>query len=242
MAETLRHYGPAAIACVLLAFRLVKGWRGPPDPARGTVWLVLLGLSLSLTLLTPAVYAFVGSVSGTPNLARLLAHGSMLVVAWSARTFLWHLSHPVAVARPRTRLHLAALAVTFAAMCVLFALADTPVDDVRFAGRYAATPWVLEYWLVYIAYLTPSFASVVVLGWQYARMSNGPLLRVGLRLVATGAFLAIGYLAHKALAFAAARYGFPILPAGTCCPTASCRSPRTCWCSRERRCRHGGGS
>ncbi|MEV4179710.1 MAB_1171c family putative transporter [Nonomuraea sp. NPDC049709] len=214
MADTLRHYGPAAVAWVLLAYRVSKGRRGAPDPARDTVWLVLLGLSLSLTLLTPAVYAFAGRVSGVPNLARLLGHGSMLVVAWSARTFLWHLNHPITEVQPRTRLHLGFLAATFAAMSVLFVLADTPVDDARFAARYAGDPWVLEYWLVYIAYLTPAFASMAVLGWAYAHMSTAPLLRVGLRLVAIGAFLAIGYNLHKALVFASERFGFSYPPAG----------------------------
>ncbi|MFC4116603.1 MAB_1171c family putative transporter [Nonomuraea zeae] len=208
MAEALRHYGPAVIAWVLLAYRVRKGLRGPPDPARDTVWLLLLGLSLSLTLLTPAVYLFVGRVTGIPNLARLLGHGSMLVVAWSARTFLWHLSHPASAARPLTRLHLAALALTFVVMCTLFAAADTPVDDVRFAARYAAAPWVLEYWIIYIAYLIPAFTSMAVLGRQYARMSTAPLLRVGLRLVTVGAYLAIGYHLHKAVAFAAERFSF----------------------------------
>ncbi|GAA1012725.1 hypothetical protein Aple_014720 [Acrocarpospora pleiomorpha] len=214
MAEALRHYGPAVIAWVLLAYRVRKGRRGPPDPARETVWLLLLGLSLSLTLLTPAVYGFVGDVTGIPNLARLLGHGSMLVVAWSARSFLWHLNHPVSAVRPLTRVHLSAMALTFAGMCVLFWAADAPVNDARFAARYAAAPWVLEYWLVYIAYLIPAFGSMAVLGWQYARMSTAPLLRVGLRLVTMGAYLAIGYHVHKALAFAAERFAFSYPPAG----------------------------
>jgi hypothetical protein len=215
MAEALRHYGPAAIAWVLLAYRVRKGRRGPPDPARDTVWLLLLGLSLSLTLLTPTVYLFVGHLTGIPNLARLLGHGSMLVVAWSARTFLWHLNHPVSAVRPLTRIHLAAMALTFAGMGVLFMAADTPVNDVRFAARYAAAPWVLEYWLLYIAYLIPAFGSMAVRGWRYARMSTAPLLRVGLRLVTMGAYLAIGYLVHKALAFAAERLSFAYPPAGS---------------------------
>ncbi|MEO3813412.1 MAB_1171c family putative transporter [Sphaerisporangium sp. B11E5] len=214
MAEALRHYGPAAIAWVLLAYRVSKGRRGPPDPAQDTVWLVLLGLSLSLTLLTPAVYAFVGRVTGIPNLARLLGHGGMLIVAWSAKTFLWHLNHPVPAGRPRTGFHLTVVILTFAVMCALFMAADTPVNDVRFAARYAAAPWVLEYWLVYSAYLIPAFAIMAALGWRYARMSTAPLLRVGLRLVTLGAYLAIGYQVHKTLTFAAERLSFSYPPAG----------------------------
>ncbi|MFG1949403.1 MAB_1171c family putative transporter [Nonomuraea sp. NPDC048826] len=215
MAEALRHYGPAVIAWVLLAYRVRKGRRGPPDPARDTVWLVLLGLSLSLTFLTPAVYALIGEVTGIPNLARLLGHGSMLVVAWSARTFLWHLSHPVSAVRPLTRFHLAIMALTFTVMSALFLAADTPVNDVRFAARYAATPGVLEYWLVYTTYLIPAFGSMAVLGRRYARMSTAPLLRVGLRLVTVGAYLAIGYHVHKTLVFAAARLSFSYPPTGS---------------------------
>ncbi|GIH26573.1 hypothetical protein Aph01nite_48830 [Acrocarpospora phusangensis] len=214
MADLLRQYGPPALAWAFVVWRGLLARRHPKDPARRDLWLVLVALALSLTLLTPAVYAFAGDVTGIPNLARLLGHISMLVVAWSAQEFLRRMSD--AAARPRTwsARHAGILLAVIAAMVALFALAATPVDDFSWASRYAAHPWILEYWLVYLGYLAPAFAHMALLGWRYARVTTDAVLSLGLRLVAVGALGGLAYHVHRALSIAGQRLGFGYLPPG----------------------------
>lgn len=207
--EWLRLYGPAALAWVVLAARVLLVHRLPRDPGRRAVWVALSALAVLLTVVTPVSYPTVARVTGVPNLARLLAHAGMLVLAWATHAFLLHANHPPAVARLRSLSYACGLAGVLGLMGILFVLAPTPVDDVWFEARYASTPGVLEYWLVYLAGLTPAFAGMARAGWRFGGASTNPSLRLGLRLVAAGALCALAYHVHMACYFAANRFGLP---------------------------------
>jgi hypothetical protein len=203
MADWLRFYGPALLAWAFIAGKLYGQLRRG-YPSSGTVWLVLVGLACSLTLQAPGPYRALSSLTGVPNIARLVSHLLMLVVVWSAQALLSRLSNQDTPLH-RYRWGLAVVAVV---MSVLFWLAPTPVDDVRFAGRYAAAPWVLEYWLVFLVALAPAFYNVVRLGWRYSRLSGTDVGRLGLRLIVVGAASSLVYHVHKAVFFAARRFSF----------------------------------
>jgi hypothetical protein len=208
MGELLYRYGPAALAWALFCSR-----RSGDDPARRCVRWVLLGLAVSLTALSPAVYALVGDISGVGHLARLVGHGAMLFAAWAAHEFLSHMN---GLGRG-SRWHAWWIAGAFAVMCVLFASAP---------DLYPDEPGVLEYCVVYLAGQAPAFGNVIRLGLRYARAADAPALRIGMRLVAAGAAGALAYLANKVVLTAAARFGFDY-PAGrtvlvsTVLPTAA---------------------
>ncbi|RCG21860.1 hypothetical protein DQ384_35880 [Sphaerisporangium album] len=213
MGDWLRFYGPPLLGWALLLSLLPHAYLRPPDLARRMLAEILLAVTISLTVLTPAVYSAIGQYSGVPNLARPLGHASMLTAAWSAQTLLRLLSAPPSRLTTRQRYaHLWVLVPAFAILGVLFALAPTPVDDVRFAGRYAAAPWVFEYWMVYLAFLTPAFGNLVRFASRYARMAANSTLSLGLRLAAIGAVCGLAYHVHKAFVFGAARFGFQYLP------------------------------
>jgi hypothetical protein len=156
---------------------------------------VLLGLAVSLTALTPAVYAFVGQVTGIGHLARLVGHGGMLFAAWAAQEFLAQMN---GLGRG-ARWHAWWVCGSFAVLCVLFALAPE---------LYPQQPGVLEYCVVYLAGQAPAFGNVVRLGLRYARAADAPALRTGMRLVAAGVSIALLYLVNKVVLTAAARFGF----------------------------------
>ncbi|MFI0418387.1 MAB_1171c family putative transporter [Spongiactinospora sp. 9N601] len=211
MAEWIRMYGPSIVAWFLLLLA-PHGRRRQAEPSRRMVALVLTGLAISTTVNTPVVYGLIGELTGIPNLARLLGHAGMLGVAWAGHAFFHLMDEPGRNARAGIVRYACYLAAALVAMAVLFAAAPTPVDDVRFAARYGAAPWVLEYWLVYALAIVPAFVGVTREGLRCARMAATATLRAGLHLVVAGAAVAMAYQVHKAIYFAARRLEFSYPP------------------------------
>ena len=83
MGELIVQYTPPILAWALFLSRR-RGQNG----ARQYVRWVLLGLAVSLTALTPAVYSAIGDLSGVPHLARLIGHGGMLFAVWAGQEFM----------------------------------------------------------------------------------------------------------------------------------------------------------
>lgn len=212
MLEAVRFYWPPMLVSAFFVIMLVNGKYRPRTDAQRAVRLGLLGLGLSLIVLTPVGYSLIARATGIPNLGRLLGHGFMLIAAWSALAFVAHLTMTPQDASRRSLRVAWWLGVGFGVLTVLFALAPTDIDDVRFAGRYADTPWVLEYWLVYVVCVAPAFATMARESWRFARVTPDLVLNLGLRLVAAGAICALVYHLHKGLFFAGHRFGFGYLP------------------------------
>lgn len=97
-------------------------------------------------------------------------------------------------------------------MTVFFVLA--PVDDeaLDFMTRYGNAPFVLEYRLVFLLYLGFALVNVVRLSWRYANIASRPAMDLGLRMVAGGAVVGLGYVAHDAGRLVTTRLGvgYPI--------------------------------
>jgi hypothetical protein len=201
MTEWLRMYGPALLAWGFVVGKLVK-WRRQRSLTGGTLWLILIGLACSFTFTAPVPYRAVAELTGVPNIGRLLSHICILLAAWATQAMLMGLT------KSEHREHRWWLGTAIVALTVVFALADTPIDDPRFAGRYAETPWVLEYWLVFVAGLAPAFVNVVRLCWRYARLSGSAIGRLGLRLISIGIVVSLVYHVHKGIFFAANRFDF----------------------------------
>jgi hypothetical protein len=194
-------YGPALLAWGLVIGKLVK-WRRQRSLTGGTLWLILIGLSCSLTVTAPVPYRAIAELTGVPNIGRLLSHVFMLLAVWAAQAMLLSLTNSDIRERRWW------LVTVIVALSVVFALADTPVDDPRFASRYAETPWVMEYWLVFVAGLAPAFVNIVRLCWRYARLSSSLIGKLGLRLISIGIVVSLVYHAHKGIYFAARRFDF----------------------------------
>lgn len=201
--DWVRLSGPAVLAWAFVVAKLVDRWRRKARTG-SAIWFILLGLACSLTAMSPAPYRLISEVTGVPNLGRLVSHLFILLVAVAAQTLLLRLSTSSPV---RPLRHVWWPVLVGVAITVLFALADTPVDDVRFAGRYAGEPWVLEYWLVFVLGLAPAFVRTIVLCWRYAGLSGTAAGKLGLRIVAAGITCSLLYHVHKALFFASAAFG-----------------------------------
>jgi len=205
MAAGPLQVGPALLAWAAVAFKLPAVYRNPRNPRLRAFWLGLAGVALTLTVLLPSVQLAIDELAGVPNLARLLGHSFGLAAGWSVLAFLLLLDDPASTARRKIHHYGWLLAGTLVLMAVLFELA--PIDDetTEFMGRYADAPSMLEYWLVFLAYLGLVGANVVHRSWRYARLSDRVALRLGLRLTAAGALLGVGYVVHQGLYLAMRR-------------------------------------
>lgn len=202
MIDWLRLYGPAVLVWGIVLGKLLK-WHRQRSLTGGSLWLILFSLAFAFTVMIPSIYHAIADVTGVPNLARLLSHIFMLLTGWAAQAMMLGLN------KSEIRQRRWWLVVVIVALSVVFSLADTPVDTPRFARLYAATPWVLEYWLVFVAGLAPAFVNVVRLCWRYARLSGSAIGKLGLRLISAGFSVSLVYHAHKACYFASERFGFP---------------------------------
>jgi hypothetical protein len=205
MARDLLSYVPALLMWAAVLYKFPR--RRPPEPGARFLWLTLLGLALAMTVLLPPVYQIVDRLVGVPNLARLLGNGLVLVAGWTAQAYLFHLNYSAERARPAIRRNGCLLLVTLIGTSILFSLARVDEEALDFQNRFAGEPFIMEYRLLYLAYLGLTLAYVVPLSWRYAGISPRPALSLGLRLVAAGGIVGCGYVIHEALLVLTRRLG-----------------------------------
>jgi hypothetical protein len=190
---------PAGLAWVAVGYTFPALLRRRHDPAFRAFWLSLLFLALSLSVLVPPGYAAIDKLSGVANLARLLGNALILVAGWQVQAFLFHLNYPDDRARLRIGWSASFLAAALILLTAFFALAPVRREAADFVGRYADAPFVLEYRLVFLAYLGWALGAIVFLSWRYAKLVERPALRLGLRVDALGGILGLGYVLNETL-------------------------------------------
>ena len=191
--------GPALVAWTAVLYKLSARRRSPDDPAAHPYLGTLVALALALTVLAHPVYVTLDRLAGIPNLARLLGHSFIVLAAWSARSTLSYVNYPFEQARSRVRHHGAILVVALVFMVVLFGLAPVDEETMQFMSRYATTPFILEYWLVFLGFLGVALFDIVRLDLTHAARADNPALKVGLRTVALGGIVGLGYVANEGL-------------------------------------------
>jgi hypothetical protein len=204
MGEAARLYGPAVLAWIALTGRMITQRGRVHDASKRLVLIFFGAAACTFTLQTPLCYHATGELLGIPNIAKPLNHAGVLVTALAA----WRLLLRLAGNRAGRR-RIWWLAVVLAGMAITFALADTPVNDVQFNSRYAATPWVLEYWLIYLAGLLPVLVDVAWLGWRCLAVAENRAVRLRMWMASAGASALVVYHVHKGYSFAARRFGMP---------------------------------
>jgi len=199
---------PAMLAWAGVVYKLPAFLRSRHDPTIRAFWLSLLFLALALTILLPSVAAWIDRVTGSPNLSRLLGNEVVLIAAWAVQIFVF-LNLDYQGNGAQARIHLASwtLLAVLIAMTVLFALAPVHHESTDFWPRYGTARFMLEYRLVYLAYLGFAIVNIVRHSWNYAGIADQPSLSVGLRLVAIGGALGGGYVTHEGLRVTALALG-----------------------------------
>jgi hypothetical protein len=87
--------------------------------------------------------------------------------------------------------------------------APTADAEVDFTGRFGDVPFVLEYRLVFLAFVGSTFLNVARIPWRYARIVQRPTLRLGLRLVTMGGMFGLSYVIHEGLFAITRRLSIP---------------------------------
>jgi hypothetical protein len=156
-------------------------------------------------LAAPGVYEVVDRWAGIPNLATLLVYSFITIYCIAALTMLRLWQFPPRQVWPRVRRMVVVYTLALIAMATLFAVCrvdrEHPLD---FDAYYGPDPVVGTFLLIY----TATFGyGLVAIGWRSFRFAahvtraSGaprPWLRRGLRLIALGSTIALGYSAGKA--------------------------------------------
>ncbi|GAB2621515.1 hypothetical protein GCM10027168_61880 [Streptomyces capparidis] len=194
----------SAVAWVAFLSKLPGLWRRPRNPLRRLVAWCLLCAALILFFAAPRAVGFVNDLTGVPNFAAPLVY--TLIVAESAglQTLLAHWRGPAERARVTARRWAVACPVLVAAIVVLFALGDTPVERRRdFDTHYATTAYIAELIVVYVLVYGAAIGGLAWMGWRWAKVAGRPWLRRGLRVIVVGALCGVGFTLCKLTALAA---------------------------------------
>ncbi|MFM9452321.1 MAB_1171c family putative transporter [Streptomyces europaeiscabiei] len=166
-----------------------------------------LSYAISLTW----VWIRIDGLFGVTNIAVPLAQSCVILVLALQAAVLAHWSRPPTVARRSSRNLLLAAAAIIATMAVLFTLltpaSQRPTD---FSLYYAHDPFFQAYLTLYIAAYTVAEVYLALSCWRYARTAADKSIAVGLRLVAVGAVITLGYSAIRIGAVLGAIFGFSV--------------------------------
>ena len=165
--------------------------RPAAELAIGLTWL-----ACAMAVYCPPIYTWLDrAIFHRPNTSELVGHLGIAFSAAAAVGMVVAMSpHASAAFRWWRR---AFLAVTAAAMILTFALHRYPVETVDFTTRYGSSDAVQLYWAVFLTYVIITLVHLVILCFRSGQ-ETGRWLRLGLRIVGTGACLGLLYLAHWA--------------------------------------------
>ena len=197
--ELLLGDGPTLLAWAAVLYKLPVLWRPLARPGLRAHWFAHLALALALTFLLHPIYLAIDTAAGMPNLARLLGHASVLIAGWCVQVYFADLTLPADRARAAIRRGGLVLAAALGLLGLFFRLANIGEEDaVDFTGHFAARPFVLEYRLVFLAYLAWTMVVLILLGRRYAPVARDrPALALGLRLMGLAGWVALGYVVHE---------------------------------------------
>lgn len=187
---------------------LVALYRVPRPRSTSGDWplaATLATLALGLALKIPAVYDLVGRVGATPNLGQLVKNGAVVLSAFGTQVVLLRLLQPTDQAASRVRRRTPAPVLALVAMTVAFVVADTGRTEL-YVNQHLASPGLLEYRIVYLAFLIWAFGDIARICWRCAGLAGDRTLGWGLRLIAAGGAVGLAYVvAETAQVVAAAR-------------------------------------
>lgn len=157
------------------------------------------------------VWVRIDGFFGVTNIAVPIAQGCVVLVLALQASVLAHWSRPVEAARRRTQHLLIAAVLVIIAMAVLFTLltptAQRPTD---FSLYYAHDPYFQAYLLLYMVAYSIAEVYLAWSCWKYARTTSNRSISTGLRLVAIGATITLGYSGIRMAGVFGGMFGFSV--------------------------------
>ncbi|WDZ82717.1 MAB_1171c family putative transporter [Micromonospora cathayae] len=192
------HVAAMVVAAVAFVVKLGALRRDPSNPKIQASLGICLGCGFAVTAGWAPVHSLIDGVSGVPNLAKPVEHGSALITATAIQFLFLHLGDPHR-ARRLMRRRLVFFAVVLTVMITMFLAAGfTESEPLHFAERYGDMPQVIVYMLAFLAYLGTSVLDILRMSLGYARYA-GTRLKIVMRLLSAGAVFGAAFVAHKAL-------------------------------------------
>lgn len=187
----------AVVLLIGLSQRLYALFCHRDDPLRRALCAFLAAL-----LAATVTQLFSGAIdhgSGVPHLGDALSDASAMVAACSGQLFLLYVTHAAAEARTGALRRYAGLVAALLAVAVLFVVFP------QHPGQQSPV-----YFAVYIWYVGATMISVCRLGIRYARRTDLPFLRAGLRIIAAGTVSGLAFLGTHAVMLVAAHDSRPL--------------------------------
>lgn len=189
----------AAIAFVVGLTRWAR-LRGT-DPAKArelrTSVLFRLLMAVGLALGLPQIYFFVDGLLGVPSLPQLVQHLCAVGMAYHLVNLVLRLVLPEERTRRPARVWGLVLGLCSVGLVTFYLLGPLPNRLPTISSRYAASPWVTEYQLIVVTFLSLTSGVLFWLGARYSRHAARGPLRTALRLIQIGGGLSVLSLLHR---------------------------------------------
>ncbi|MFI1012576.1 MAB_1171c family putative transporter [Streptomyces sp. NPDC020965] len=203
----------AGTGFLLLLKDLRTGWRKPDqrDPALIALALTYLFSSLSYAISLTPVWVRIDGVFGVPNIAVPLAQSCVMLVFGLQASVLAFWTKPPAAAARRARWLLTGAITVILLMATLFSML-TPVSPrpTDFTLYFAHDPIFQAYLLLYMGAYSVAQIYLARVCWKYAGEISDPWISRGLRLIAVGAVITLGYSGIRLSAILGAELGFSV--------------------------------
>lgn len=191
----------SAILCgIAFLYRSAALFSHRRDTALTALLAALAFKCVAFTLSIPDVSAAVDDRTGVPNLAALGIHtfgGPLFGAAMLVVIAYW--VHPPERAAPRARLILLAAAAVLVSMVGLWLAASIGVTtrSAHFLLQNTGQPLVMAYLLLYVLSASVALVEITRLCVGFAGGIGDVWLRVGLRFIAVGAVIYLGYYLNR---------------------------------------------
>ncbi|MBL1098724.1 MAB_1171c family putative transporter [Streptomyces coffeae] len=188
-----------AAAWALAGYKARAWFRDRGNADLGLACLMTGAVANVFLLSAPSVYRWFDRLVGVANLAMVLLYSSVVVFATGALVLL--LRWTGSAIRPRVVV--AAVGVVWAVAVTGFAVGrpDAVEHPRDFSTAYADEPGVVLFLVLYLAIFGSGLAGLGVLCPRYAATLRGSWLARGLRVLAAGCWLGLGYCACKLIGF-----------------------------------------
>ncbi|MFR9770446.1 MAB_1171c family putative transporter [Nocardia sp. SC052] len=208
----LVYGGVGVFAFAAFLWRTGLALRNPGNPARWAVAFAILTAGIGFEAAVPRTYTWIDDVSGVPNLASLVVYGAiagavLAQVVWTG--FMVAEREPDASAARRVLVPPVLVPVVLAALFTAAPVHDEshPTD---FDDHYAKVPLAVAFLGVYLTVYSAALIRIIVLCRRWMGEVDRIWLRRGLRLLALGSAVALGYSVGKVIAIGAAWAGIDL--------------------------------